>query len=312
MQKILITKEKSGIRLDKFLAGEFFSLSRGGLIKKIKEALVLVNNEVPKPSLILKEGDALSILFSPDEPILLPNPKVPLDIIFENADLLVINKAAGIQVHPSNNEKYFTIVNKLLAYLPAISTVHDDSTLAHLRPGIVHRLDKDTSGAMVIAKNQETFDALKRLFKDRQVTKKYLALVSGQLKEKNGVIEKELAKAANYKKQIVANSKTKTKIRPAITEYTVLKEYAACSLVEARPKTGRMHQIRVHLASLGHPIIGDSLYGSNIEGFEGVPRQLLHAQELSFQFREKKYVFLAPLPADFSDFLAQQAPGGEK
>lgn len=310
MQKITITKENVGVRLDKFLVKEFFLLSRGALTKNIKQEMVKLNGKNAKPSHILKENDKLVILFSPEKDLaLMPNKEIILNIIFEDEDILVINKPAGIQVHPSINERKTTIANGLLAYFPAISDIHDNSTEGFLRPGVVHRLDKDTSGIMIFGKNKRSFAALKNLFKKRLVSKKYIALVSSVPKEKHGFITKSLAKANDYKKQTIANNKTRTKIRAAVTEFAVLEEFTDCSLLEIKPQTGRMHQIRVHLASLGHPILGDFLYGDKkgLSLSKKTPeRQLLHASELSFELDDQEYSFSAPLPSDFENFLIQK------
>jgi 23S rRNA pseudouridine1911/1915/1917 synthase len=196
----------------------------------------------------------------------------------------------------------------LLAHYPEIIGVHDGSVGAEERPGIVHRLDKDTTGVIVIARNMEAFIALKESFKNRNVEKKYLALAKGIFKEKEGVIEKALAKSSSYRKQIIARGNTKTVVRPAETHFKVLEEFENCSLVELTPKTGRTHQIRIHLSSIGHPIIGDNVY-DKIEKADLLQdlakRQLLHAQKLKFELFGKQYDFVAPLPEDFETFLAK-------
>ena len=192
-----------------------------------------------------------------------------------------------------------------VAYATTIQAVVDDSVESSLRPGIVHRLDKDTSGVMVVARNQKAFRELKNLFKNRKVSKKYLALVYGKPEKQQGIIEKPIARAANYKKQVVAGRKTRTKIREAITEYKVIKKYSARALVEVFPQTGRMHQIRLHLASLGNPVVGDQIYGKKIKKYfsNHPPRQLLHAQKIKFELFGNKYSFQAKIPFDFQEYL---------
>ncbi len=304
MEKIIITKEKAGKRIDKFLATEFFSYSRGELIKKIKSGEVLANKKIVKPSYVLQEKDILEITETEKKKEVVPNRKIELDIIFENKDIIVINKPAGISAHPSANEKENTIANALVAKYPKIKDVHDDSIDAWMRPGIVHRLDRETSGIMVIAKNKEAFAELKRAFKKRTVKKKYVAIFLGTFKNKEGMIEKQIARSSNYRKQVIAGRKTKTKIREAVTNYKVLKGCNGYSYVEAVPETGRMHQIRVHLASMGHPIIGDALYTKKNTTIKNIAkRQMLHAKSIEFVLFGEKYIFSAQPPVDFRNFL---------
>ncbi|HAR99506.1 MAG TPA: RNA pseudouridine synthase [Candidatus Moranbacteria bacterium] len=310
MKKIIVKEENAGQRIDRFLAREFFLYSRAEIIKKIKKGEVLVNGKIIKPSYVLEEGNAIMLEnFSKKESDndLFANKDIKLDIIFENEDVVVINKQAGLQVHPSFNEKKNTLVNALLAKYPQIINVHDGSVGAELRPGIVHRLDKDTSGIMVIALNVEAFLALKENFKNRTIQKQYLAIAKGIFIEKEGIIEKSIAKSSSYKKQIIARSNTKTVIRPAETHFKVLKDLGEYSLIELTPKTGRTHQIRIHLASIGHPIVGDNIYGKEAEGV--ALRHLLHAQKLKFSLFEKEYEFVAPLAQDFEEFLEKIEQG---
>jgi 23S rRNA pseudouridine1911/1915/1917 synthase len=305
MKKITIGIENVGKRIDKFLAEEFFLYSRAEIAEKIKKEEVFVNGKKVKPSYRLEENDQVETGdFSNQQKKLLPNADIKLEIIFENEDLLVIDKPAGLQVHPSDCKQTDTLTNALISNHPEISDVHDNSVEAYLRPGIVHRLDKDTSGVMVIAKNKETFDELKKLFKDRTIEKKYLALVEGVLDEEGGIIDKPLARSAGFSKQLIARENTKTKIRQAVTHYAVLEKFENFSLLEVSPKTGRMHQIRVHLASIGHPIVGDAVYGKKAPG-SPVARQLLHAKSLSFDLGGKHYDFEAKMPTDFAQFLAE-------
>jgi len=314
MEKIIVDSKNAGTRIDRFLAKEFFLYSRASIIKKIKNGEVLVNNKPIKPSYILEEDNAVMLEnFSreQEDQSLVGNINIPLDILFENEDMVVINKQAGLQVHPSFNEKKNTLVNALLSRYPEIIDVHDEGTDAQQRPGIVHRLDRDTSGLMVIARNKEAFFALKESFKDRKIEKKYLAIAKGIFQEKEGVIEKPIAKASSYKKQIIARHNTKTVIRLAETHFKVLEEFEDYSLVELTPKTGRTHQIRIHLSSIGHPIVGDGVYGlsrakaDKIKGDEMTQRHLLHAEKLKFQLFGKQYDFAALIPEDFKLFLAK-------
>ncbi|KKQ45631.1 MAG: Pseudouridine synthase [Candidatus Moranbacteria bacterium GW2011_GWC2_37_8] len=308
MEKIIVEQIGVGTRIDKFLVKEFFLYSRGEIIRRIKNGDVLVNNKAIKPSYILEEGDAIMLEnFSrePEDKSLTSNKEMELSVLFENEDIIVINKQAGVQVHPSFNEKDNTLVNALLSQYKEIANVHDDSQGAEMRPGVVHRLDKDTSGVMVIARNMEAFNALKEMFKDRDVEKEYLAIAAGIFIEKEGIIEKPIARSSTYRKQVIARKNTKTIIRPAETQYKVIDEFDGYSLVEVTPKTGRMHQIRIHLASIGHPVIGDTIYGTPEpqENKKTAKRQLLHAHKLKFDLLGESYEFIAPMPQDFTDFL---------
>ena len=323
VKEILVNKIIND-RIDKFLMQEVFlnlAVTRGEIIRNIKRGNVLVNGKKVKPSCILKEGDKISIKCKAKSEKLLANNKIKFDIIHKDANIIVVDKPAGLKVHPSNFDERDTLVNGLLNIFPEIKNVSDETAGSELRPGIVHRLDKDTSGVMVVARNQKVFDELKKMFYQRKVSKKYLVLVYGILENNSGVIEKPIAKAANYKKQIIAGARTKNKIRAAITEYKVIKKFRDYSLVEVKPRTGRTHQIRVHLASIGHPVVGDKLYklkskpcspaGRN-ENIKNIERQLLHAKELEFNLWSHKYAFQAELPNDFNAVLDSLTEGAEK
>ncbi|MDD2753182.1 MAG: RluA family pseudouridine synthase [Candidatus Portnoybacteria bacterium] len=347
-----LLKIMSAQRLDKFLQEKFPQYSRAFIKEQIKLGNFLVypeqsrgvNGEKVKPSYILRQGDQVALApgFNlPDAAQILPNPAIKLDIIFENDDVIVINKPAGLSVHPRQDKNGLpllqeintALVSGLLAYYPAITDAGDilnpprsslkggskisspplggvrpkvleggDFYPANIRPGIVHRLDKDTSGVMIIAKNQASFDWLKKQFKERQTTKKYLALVHGLLKIKEGEIKTLLHRAvSDPTKQKVSKNEGKE----AITGYKVIKEFKGYSLIEASPKTGRLHQIRVHLAHLSHPVAGDAKYGDKrLPILPGLDHQFLHAQELKITLPGgSKKTFFAPLPADLQATL---------
>jgi 23S rRNA pseudouridine1911/1915/1917 synthase len=306
MKKLLVKKEDANERIDKFLRKEIFlnqNKTRGDIIRHIKSGNILVDDKIIKPGYLLKEGQKIKINIKKEKAGIIPNKKISLSIVYQDKNIIIVNKPPGISVHPSNPSEKNTLVNFLTYKFPEIKTVHDNSRDAYLRPGVVHRLDKDTSGVIIIARNQKAFEELKKLFQEHKIEKKYLALVYGKLENKKGKIEKPIARASTYRKQVVAGKKTQTKIREAVTEYSVIKKYANCSLIEVIPKTGRMHQIRVHLFSIGHPIIGDSLYILKKYKKTKTARQLLHAQELNFKLFDKTFSFQAPLPLDFRLFL---------
>jgi 23S rRNA pseudouridine1911/1915/1917 synthase len=312
MKNIIIEERDVNKRLDKFLSQltstekEFSDFSRGEFIRQIKAGRVLVNGLKTKPSYRLCDGDDIELNMKKIEDKIIPNSRVEFEKIFEDENIVVVNKTAGIQVHPDYNEKFETLVNGLIAKYPEILNVQEENShLSNLRPGIVHRLDKDTSGLIVVARNKKTFNELKRMFKEREVEKKYLAITYGIPTEETGIIDKPLARTSNYRRQTVAGKKTKTKIREATTEYKLSKKLAQdLSLLEVFPKTGRTHQIRVHLFSIGHPIIGDKLYrNKKIKAIQFVDRHMLHASEIKFKLFGKNYEFSAEPPSDFKSFL---------
>jgi 23S rRNA pseudouridine1911/1915/1917 synthase len=263
-----------------------------------------VNNKIVKPSYILKAGEEVRIDIKKEKTEVIANKKIKLEILHQDKNIIVINKPAGISVHPNDSEKENTLVNALVVAFPEIKNINDGSEGSFLRPGIVHRLDKDTSGALVVARNKKTFDELKRKFAEREIEKNYVAAVYGRLEKRAGVVDAPIARAASFKKQKIARGKMKGTARPALTEFRVVREFGEFSLVEALPRTGRMHQIRVHLAYLGNPIVGDAKYKrKDLTAPASITRQLLHAQKLKFELFGNAYAFEAPLPVDFQGFL---------
>ena len=224
----------------------------------------------------------------------------PLDILYEDDDLLVVNKPPGLSVHTSVHEPSGTLADAIVAHDPAIAGVGEDP----VRPGIVHRLDKDTSGVLVVARRQATFAELKRLFQTRQIEKRYLAVVDGRVKEPRGTIAFPIGRVG-LKRAVPAGRQQPSKLREAETAYIVRRRFSDATLLELRPKTGRMHQIRVHLKAISHPVLGDRLYGGkHAQG--RAPRQMLHAASLSFALADgKRYTFEADPPPDFTDILEQ-------
>ncbi len=307
MNKIKITNESAGKRIDKFLSEEFFSISRGEIIRQIKKGKILINQKNVKPSYALVQDDVVEIDFEIKKPELVSNNKLKIKILLEDENIIAIDKPAGIQMHPSATEKENTISNWILSNYPYIKEVHDESAEGYLRPGIVHRLDRDTSGVVLIAKTMKSFLELKRIFAEREIVKKYVTLLFGNLQERKGVIEKPIARSSDFKRQKIAIGKIKGKARSAITEYKVLESYNGFDLVEARPKTGRTHQIRIHFFSIGHPVVGDNKYVlkkyASLQPY-CVKRQLLHAREIKFEMFDKKYEIFSEIPKDFYKCLA--------
>lgn len=303
MKEILIKSDSNNQRIDKFLAKGFFSFSRGEIIRNIKAGNILVDDKKVKPSYVLKVGDKISVNIQKKKEIISPNGNVKFKIIHEDKNVIIIDKPAGISVHPAELDDINTLANGLIYQFPEIKNVGDDPKF---RPGIVHRLDRDTSGIMIIARNQKAFEALKNIFKKRNVEKKYWAIVYGKLDNKKGIIEKPIARSSSYKKQVIAGKKTKTVIRQAVTEYRLLKEFDGYSLVEVIPRTGRTHQIRVHMKSIGNSVVGDEKYktkGKNIKKNSLAKRHMLHAKRIRFVLFEKRYDFSAEIPRDFLNII---------
>lgn len=228
-----------------------------------------------------------------------------IDIIYESPELLAVNKPPGISVHPSRKEPEGTLIDLLLEMYPDLAGVGENQQ----RPGIVHRLDKETSGVMVVARTQEVFLGLKALFKERKTEKRYLALVDGIIKEPRGKIDFPVGRVGLKMGIVRPGQRNLPKQRDAETRYIVRKRFAVhpehgrgATLVEVLPKTGRMHQIRVHMHGIGRPVLGDKLYGGKAIRARA-PRQMLHAWKLSFTLNETEYAFEAELPDDFEEVL---------
>ena len=239
------------------------------------------------------------------------------ELIYADDDIIVVSKPAGMPVHEAKHSTDRTLVDWLLERFPEIESVGDvpadEAKAIHLyRPGIVHRLDKLTSGVMVVARNQESFLRLKELFQSRAVVKVYLALVCGRLKERRGTITGALGRlASSPTKMGILGARGGIRMpKEAVTEYAVLEQFSAAALLEVRPRTGRMHQIRVHLASIGHPVAGDVVYGGTKVCFKELGRQFLHAATLSFAFREGQMLsFSAELPKELGEVLERLRAG---
>lgn len=298
----IIFKDTGKIRIDKWLAYKFPEHSREFFNNNIKKGMILINNQLVKSAEKLNIDDIIDIndlIFTSPIDSLRPNKKIKLKIVFENNDFAIIDKPAGLLVQPLNFEATDTLANALINQWPKIKNVGEDP----LRPGIVHRLDKDTSGLMIIPKTNTAFKSFKLKFQNHTCQKVYTALIYGHLKYKKGVINQSIARSKNKfnRRKITLNPDDG---KEAITEYEVVKEYSQATLVKVIPKTGRTHQIRVHFAAMSNFVIGDMEYGSKkINDQYRLERQFLHAGELSFVYKKNKYHFISKLPSDLRKIL---------
>ena len=287
-----MSENDAKLRLDQFLAKRLPEYSRSRLQQLIRTGFVRLNEQVPRPRQIVRSGDKIDLLEPPLEKIeTLPEP-IPLDVLFEDDDLIVINKPAGLTVHPGAGQREHTLVNALLSYCTTLSGIGGKE-----RPGIVHRLDKETSGCVVVAKNDIAHRELSKQFAARTVEKIYLALVAGKLRKPAGLIEEKIGRHPVHRRRMRVTS---LRGRTATTEYRVIRFSNQASLVECRLHSGRTHQLRVHLHHLGHPVLGDKIYAPRFA--KNFPRQMLHALKLGFHHPRTGdwKIFEAPLPADFA------------
>jgi 23S rRNA pseudouridine1911/1915/1917 synthase len=322
LRRFTVPDEANGQRLDLFLAQQLGEVSRSRVQLLLQQGGVLIDGKLAKASRKLRSGESISVLGDPQPPPLRAMAEsIPLEIVYEDADLAVVNKPAGMMVHAGSGatedaRNRGTLVNALLHYLNELS-----SAGGPLRPGIVHRLDKQTSGLIVVAKNDGTHARLSSMFSRRQVRKLYLALVQGDLPQERGTVN------APISRDVVRRTRMTTRReggRGAVSHWEVLRRirgpYGSFTLVSVRIETGRTHQIRVHMASLGHPVVGDTLYGAAsavapLAGTGGLPRlvlprNFLHAAELEFAHpgSGERLTLVSNLPADLKDFMSQLMP----
>jgi len=296
-EKLIIKIDRSGIdkRLDVFLAEARPQLSSRAHVKKlIDDGCVLVNNLPPKPHHKLKKGEIVVIDLSKEKQQDISPEDIPLDVVYEDEYLLVVNKPAGMAAHPSLGISSGTLVNALLHHCNKLSHIGPSE-----RPGVVHRLDKDTSGLMVVAKCDEAHKNLAAQFKERKIKKKYIAFVKGSLELNEGIIELPIGRHPSRRQKLTVRF---SESRDAITGYKVAKRFNNSTMVELMPKTGRMHQLRVHMSYMGHPILGDATYGAK-SGL--ISRQALHACMLGFTHPvTNKYLeFASQMPKDMKRLL---------
>ena len=297
-----IQSEQVGQRLDRFLVAQLVGVSRTGVQQLIADDVVLVNGKASKAGYILRVDDEIRALWTLPEAQLhdaQPN-ALPLDIVYEDADLVIVNKAAGMVVHPAPGHHEDTLVNALLARYPELYEQEGD-----LRPGIIHRLDRDTSGLLIVARNTHTQAAFIEQMKRHEVEKRYLALVEGVVGLDQGSIDAPIGRDPRHRQQMAI---TVVDSREAITHFRVLKRYNNHTLLLLELETGRTHQIRVHLKAIKHPVVGDAVYGSG-RTWRGIhlQRQFLHAYQLRFTHPTSGVVmeFEAPLPTDLQAVLDQ-------
>ena len=286
-----ITPEQAGERLDRFVTAQLPELSRSRVQALVLSGDILLNGAAARSSEALHAGDEITVHVPASAPQTeLQAEDIPLVILHEDSDLVVINKPAGLVVHPGAGNATGTLVQALLHHCKDLSGIGGVE-----RPGIVHRLDKETSGCLVIAKNDAAHQSLAAQFANRTVEKTYLAIVEGTLRRGSGVIEAAIGRHRSNRQKMAVDLTGKG--REAVTQYRVIAAADGLSLVECLPKTGRTHQIRVHLKHLGHPLAGDPVYGRRGR-FE---RHLLHAWKLSFDHPRsgERLTFVSPLPADF-------------
>lgn len=309
--ELIVTAGESPKRLDVFLANREPDLSRSALQRLIADGRITINGLAVKPSQKIKPGDKIALDIPRPEPLTLTPEPIPLDILFEDDALLVLNKQAGLVVHPAPGHWSGTLVNALLYHFEtpegSLSTIGGKE-----RPGLVHRLDKETSGVMVVAKNDQAHRSLANQFKHHSITRVYEALAWGTLKKSEGVIELAIGRDTKERKKFSART---TNPKASATGYKVVQRLGKqATLLELRPRTGRTHQIRVHLAALGHPVLGDPTYGGRkvkALGQVTIPRVMLHARTLGFVHPStgRPLEFTAPRPPDMEEIIQALRPG---
>lgn len=304
--QVELTLDAIGERLDRALAEALPDLSRMQWQKLIREGLVTIDGERARPSYRIVGGESLVASVPAVVEAEVTAEDIPLDIRYEDRDLIVVNKPAGMVVHPSLGHAGGTLVNALLAHCPDLEGVGGER-----RPGIVHRLDKDTSGLIVAAKHDHALWYLQNQFKQRTVEKVYLALVNGAIQPPEAVVDAPIGRDPRHRQRMAVVPETRGDARPAQTAYRALTYYGGYTLVECRPRTGRKHQIRIHLTFVGYPVVGDTLYGRRKEPL-GLRRHFLHAAELSFRrLSDDELVHVtAELPEELRNVLTALSAGG--
>lgn len=300
MNESFVVENEDGMRLDRYLAEEYEDLSRSRIQKLIKEGLINVNTKPVKASYRLLLGDRVQITVpEAKEPDIVPE-DIPLDILYEDQDVIVVNKPKQMVVHPAPGHYSGTLVNALMYHCKdQLSGINGD-----IRPGIVHRIDMDTTGSLVVCKNNLAHQALSEQLKEHSMQREYEAIVHGNIKEEEGVVNAPIGRHPTDRKKMSVHAKNS---RNAVTHYQVLERFGDFTYIRCRLETGRTHQIRVHMSSIGHPLLGDQVYGPKKCPFPKLQGQTLHAKTLGFIHpRTKKYLETkAPLPEYFQALLVQ-------
>lgn len=296
MKSYPLSENLIGLRLDKAVSRLDETLSRNRIQQLIAAGEILVNEEVTKANYRLKENDVIIVNEVENENLQLEPIIMELDIVYEDSDLLVVNKAKGLVVHPGAGNYDYTLVHGLLAHCDDLSAIN-----GVYRPGIVHRIDKDTSGLLVVAKNDSTHLSLSQQLQKRTMNRTYICLVHGVIEHDYGTVEAPIGRDEKDRKKMAVTSRNS---KPAVTHFRVLERFKAYSLLECELESGRTHQIRVHMKYINHPIVGDEKYaGKNEFAIKG---QLLHARQLKFIHPStgREMIFEAALPQEFQDTLA--------
>lgn len=293
----LIVDEEGEGRIDVFLAGELDEVSRSYIQKLIKDKKVTVNNRYVKPKYSVNEGDKIVVELPEPKKLEVKAEDIPIEIVYEDQDMAVVYKPRGMVVHPAPGNYNNTLVNALLYNLKTLSSIN-----GVIRPGIVHRIDKDTTGLLMVAKTNKAHISLSEQLREHTITRRYQALVEGNIKEDNGTIDAPIGRNPKDRKKMAV---TKENSKEAVTHFKVLKRFGKHTLIEAQLETGRTHQIRVHMNYIKHPIVGDPVYGIKDQKFN-LEGQLLHAKVIGFDHpRTGEYLeFDSELPEDFSKILS--------
>ena len=297
MEPVVFTAEEKGQRLDVFVVERFPEFSRSHVQKLIEQGNVLVDGTVRKANYKLRGGEAVQVTVPQAEPISVEPEDIPLDILYEDKDIIVVNKARGMVVHPASGVYTGTLVNALLFHCQDLSGINGE-----IRPGIVHRLDKDTSGVMVCAKNDTAHLDLAEQIRTKTAHRTYWAIVHGNIKEEAGIIKGDIGRHPTDRKKMAI---VRENGKPAVTHFKVLERFGDYTLVECQLETGRTHQIRVHMTSIGHPLINDPKYGPKKSSPFAINGQALHSLQLTLTHpvTKEEMTFTAPLPTDMEKIL---------
>ncbi len=298
MREFIVKKEEENTRIDSYLSRKNEDISRVAIQRLIEEEKILVNGKKVKPSYKIEEKDIITLDEQPPKEISLKAQEIPIEIIYEDKDIIVVNKPKGMVVHPANGNPDGTLVNCLMAICKeSLSGIGGE-----IRPGIVHRLDKDTSGIIIVAKNDKAHINMSEQIKNHEVQKTYLALVKGIVKENEATINMPIGRSTKDRKKMAVTKNGKE----AITHFKVLKRYNNYTLLQVQIETGRTHQIRVHLSEIGYPIVGDTTY-SNGKNKWNIKGQCLHAKSLKFKhpITGKEMFLEARMPSYFEEILKE-------